>query len=117
MVVVLVVLGVVLLVVVVALVVLVFGLTGLTALDALVVGLGRGLTVVVVEVPNPGHWDQKSPSSGKGVSKLSLDSLIEGFEVARLPGAGTVVSSISELTGGKSDIPGKGLAITPESGT
>ena len=57
MVVVLVVLGVVLLVVVVAFVVLVFGLSGLTALDAPVVGLllGRGLTVVVVEVPNPGH--------------------------------------------------------------
>ena len=52
------------------------------------------------------------------MSKLSLDSLIDGFEVATpLPEEDTVVSSVSELTGGKSEIPGRGLAMTPESGT
>ena len=95
---------------------------GLTALIVVVVGRGRTVVELVV-VPSevkPGHNDQKPSSSFEGgVSKLlSPDSLVGGLEVATpFPDDGTVTSSVSELTGGKSEIPGRGFAITPESGT
>ena len=125
----LVVLGVVVVVVVVLRVVGLVGLVvvltepGLTALIVVVVGRGRTVVELVVVVPSevkPGHNDQKpSGSLVGGVSKLlSPDSLVGGLEVATpFPVDGTVTSSVSELTGGKSEIPGRGFAITPESGT